>query len=64
MAKENPWKRINDDFAALCVKEEKKSCSTCIHKKDVLVPCEWLEKQTHIIINCPHYERRTDNAAK
>lgn len=37
----------------------KHSCPTCVHRKDALVPCDWLEKQDHIILDCPHYERGT-----
>ena len=37
--------------------EGNKSCATCMHKKDVLDPCDWLYRQKHVVLNCPYYER-------
>lgn len=36
---------------------EKESCSTCIHRKDVIIPCDWLLEQRTIVLRCPHYEK-------
>ena len=36
-------------------KYSKRSCSNCIHRKDVLVPCDWLKKQETIILKYPHF---------
>ena len=35
----------------------KHNCSECVHRKDSLVPCDWLERQTTIILDCPHFEK-------
>ena len=37
--------------------EVKHNCSECVHRKDVLVPCDWLKTQTRIILNCPYYKK-------
>ena len=37
--------------------EVKHSCSDCVHRKDSLVPCDWLVRQDHIVVYCPHYEK-------
>lgn len=37
--------------------DEKGSCSTCIHRKDVMIPCDWLLEQRTIVLRCPHYEK-------
>lgn len=31
-------------------------CTTCKHRKDFLVPCDWLKTQNHVILKCPRYE--------
>lgn len=31
-------------------------CSTCKHRKDFLVHCDWLKTQNRVIFNCPRYE--------
>ena len=35
----------------------KHNCSDCAHRKDSLVPCDWLVRQDHIVVYCPHYEK-------
>ena len=35
----------------------KHNCNTCKHKKDFLVPCDWLKNQTRVIVKCPRYEK-------
>ena len=35
----------------------KHNCSDCQHRRDALMPCEWLEQQDHIILDCPRYEK-------
>lgn len=35
-----------------------KGCSTCIHAKDVFVPCDWLAKQEALVLDCPHYAEK------
>lgn len=35
----------------------KHNCSDCVHRKDFLVPCDWLVRQDHIVVYCPHYEK-------
>ena len=32
-------------------------CSTCKHRKDFLVPCDWLKTQNRVIFNCTRYEK-------
>ena len=39
---------------------DKQSCSTCVYRKDVFVPCDWLMEQKTIILKCPHYEKEED----
>ena len=36
--------------------ENNKGCSTCKHRKDFLVPCDWVKTQNHVIVKCPRYE--------
>ena len=33
------------------------NCSECVHRKDFLVPCDWLKGQTTLILDCPRYEK-------
>lgn len=35
----------------------KHCCATCKHRKDFLVPCDWLTKQDHVILDCQRYEK-------
>lgn len=37
---------------------EKASCAKCKHRRDVLVPCEWLRPQSIVVVSCPHFEPR------
>lgn len=37
--------------------EVKHSCSNCVHRKEALVPCDWLKKQSTIVLDCPYYEK-------
>ena len=37
----------------------KHNCSDCAHRKDSLVPCDWLVRQDHIVVYCPHYEKES-----
>lgn len=39
------------------------NCITCRHKKDFLVPCDWLKKQRVVIMPpCPRYESEEEDA--
>ena len=40
--------------------DRKQSCSTCVYRKDVLVPCNWLTSKTTIILRCPYYRKQED----
>lgn len=31
-------------------------CAKCRHRRDVFRPCEWLEEQQVLVVNCPHFE--------
>lgn len=42
--------------------EVKHCCAECIHRKDVLVPCDWLKEQMTIIFDCPYFEREVNDA--
>ncbi len=42
----------------------KHNCSECVHRKDFLVPCDWLERQTTIILDCPHFEKDGEEDGK
>lgn len=33
------------------------NCHTCKHRKDFVVPCDWLKHQTRVILKCPRYEQ-------
>lgn len=33
------------------------NCSDCVHRKDFLVPCDWLKEQTEIVLDCLRYEQ-------
>lgn len=35
----------------------KHNCSDCKHRKDALVPCDWLVSQNSIVVYCPDYEK-------
>lgn len=35
----------------------KHNCSECVHRKDALVPCDWLKAQTVLVLDCPHYKK-------
>jgi hypothetical protein len=38
------------------------NCITCRHKKDFLVPCDWLKKQRVVIMPpCPRYESEEED---
>ena len=38
------------------------NCITCRHKKDFLVPCDWLKNQKAVIIPpCPRYESEEED---
>jgi hypothetical protein len=38
------------------------NCITCRHKKDFLVPCDWLKKQRAVIMPpCPRYESEEED---
>jgi hypothetical protein len=44
--------------------EVKHNCSECVHRKDVLVPCDWLKTQTVFIRDCPHYKKEGEDDGK
>ena len=31
-------------------------CAKCRHRRDVFLPCDWLEEQQVLVVNCPHFE--------
>ena len=36
-------------------------CMSCKHRKDTLVPCDWLKEQKTIIMPpCPRYEKEAE----
>lgn len=35
---------------------ERSNCANCKHRRDVLVPCEWLGQQVKLVLNCPYFE--------
>lgn len=38
------------------------NCITCRHKKDFLVPCDWLKNQRAVIMPlCPRYESEEED---
>lgn len=42
--------------------EMNRTCSTCKHRKDIFVPCDWLEEQETIVLPpCPRYETEDDH---
>lgn len=37
-------------------------CARCLHRRDVLVPCDWLEEQQVLVLSCPHFEPMKEEA--
>lgn len=35
--------------------DENRGCTTCVYRKDFLVPCDWLYEQTTFVLRCPHH---------
>ena len=35
-------------------------CQSCIFKRDILVPCDWLLKQSTLVVRCPHYTSKEE----
>lgn len=31
-------------------------CARCLNRRDVFVPCDWLEEQQVLVVSCPHFE--------
>lgn len=31
-------------------------CARCRHRRDVFLPCDWLEEQQVLVLCCPHFE--------
>lgn len=40
------------------------NCHTFKHRKDFLVPCDWLKHQTRVIVKCPRYEKEVQMTEK
>ena len=35
----------------------KHNCSDCVHRKEGLMPCDWLKSQMTIVTDCPYYKK-------
>lgn len=64
----NDWHHLSARLATDVLEKEvlimsnNANCITCRHKKDFLVPCDWLKNQRAVIMPpCPRYESEEED---